>query len=421
MYMLTSYLRPQKEKLLNSVLDRYADRTGQLTVQSHKSVLMTPLGQIPGVTRKPTLLIDDCDFVTEISEAPAGNRDISRFRGKTFYGGWLRSSWGHFLVNSLGRLWALFTATGVVDSVDRIIFFAEDPGACVLRGNFAAFFDILGMTRSIEIIAAPAVFDEIVVPEIALEIGCFTSQEFLLPFAAARNAVMKSVAHATFPASRPVLLSRSHWNGNSRMQINIKLIDNIFRQNGFQIIYPEEVSLVELITLMNRAPAVASYSGSTAHNLLFCRKTRFISIERCAANNIYQAAINKMIGHDATYIDAFYQPMLTSSCDNLTIYGLTDMLKKFLNDNGYTYKADARQNIVKEFRTYLKFYRRHYGYACGLNQWETDQLPAVAEAYFESADRYACVLGGRFPVLWYDFFSPAVCYKFLRHKFFHRD
>ncbi len=419
--MLTSYLRPQKEKLLNSAFDRYADKTGQLTVQSLKSVLLTPLGQIPEVTHKPTLLIDDCDFVTEISAASAGNGDISRFRGKTFYGGWLRSSWGHFLVNSLGRLWALFTTTGASDSIDRIVFFAENPGTSVLQGNFATFFDLLGLTPKIEIITAPAIFDEIIVPEIALEIGSFTSQEFLLPFTAVCNAVTESAAPATFPAGQPVLLSRSHWNGNSSIQINIRLIDDIFRQNGFQIIYPEEVSLIELITLMNRAPAVASYSGSTAHNLLFCHKTNFISIERCAANNIYQVAINKMANHDATYIDAFYQPMLTSSTDNLTIYGLTDKLKQFLDDKGYTYPVEIRQNIVKEFRTYLKFYRRHYGYACGLNQWETDQLPAIAEAYFESADRYACVLGRRYPVLWHDFLSPRVWYKFLKHTFFHRD
>lgn len=418
--MPTSYLRPQKEKLLNSTLDRYADKTGQLTVQSLKSVLLTPLGQIPEVRHKSTLLIDDCDFVTETSAAPAESGDISRFRGKSFYGGWLRSSWGHFLVNSLGRLWALFTTAESADSIDRIIFFAENVEISVLRGNFATFFDVLGLTPKIEIITAPAIFDEIIVPEIALEIGSFTSQEFLLPFTAVRNAVMKSAPSSL--AGSPVLLSRSHWNGNSSIQINIGLIDDIFRQNGFQIVYPEEVSLIELITLMNRAPVVASYSGSTAHNLLFCHKTEFISIERCAANNIYQAAINKMVGHDATYIDAFYQPMLTSSTDNLTIYGLTDNLKQFLDDKGYTYHhTESRQNIVKEFRTYLKFYRHHYGYACGLNRWETDQLPAIAEAYFESADRYACLLGRRYPVLWYDFLSPRVWYKFLKHTFFHRD
>lgn len=421
MHMRTNYLRPQKGKLLNSALDRYADKTGQLTVQSLKSVILTPLGQIPGVTPTPTTLIDDCDFVTETSAAPDGNDNISRFHGKTFYGGWLRSSWGHFLVNSLGRLWALFTTDGAADNIDRIIFFAEDPGNSVLRGNFATFFDVLGLTSKIEIITGPAIFDEIIVPEIALEIGVFTSQEFLLPFIAARNAVMKSAATASLPAGSPVLLSRSHWNGNSSMQINIKLIDDIFRQNGFQIIYPEEVPLTELITLMNSAPTVASYSGSTAHNLLFCRKTEFISIERCAANNIYQAAINKMASHDATYIDAFYQPMLTSSTDNLTIYGLTDKLKLFLDEKGYTYPAEIRQNIVKDFRTYLKIYRRHYGYACGLNKWETEQLPAIAEAYFESADRYANVLERRFPVLWHDFLSPRVWYKFLRHTFFRRD
>lgn len=191
----------------------------------------------------------------------------------------------------------------------------------------------------------------------------------------------------------------------------------LLAENGFDVVFPESLDLSQLILAMHRASHVASFSGSTAHNFLFCPRKRKIILERCAANNSYQIGIAKLQNDPLTLIDCFWQPLLSSSTDNSTIYGITPQMSRFISRNNWNISARVTSSVkspLVEFRRHLNAYHRQYGYSLGLNQWETSQLPAIAEAWFDSFQRYRKYILCRRPVRWDDFLSIRVYLRMLK-------
>jgi len=402
------YLRPCKAKCAESEWENYVDRTSQLKVQHFDNVNLRAMGQHPGIQVQDNRLIDDCDFYSEIVDA-AGS--ITEICGKVLYAGYFRKSWGHFLMNSTARLWPLFTEDVVYD---KIVFFCESNEKQEVYGNFKDFLRLLGIEHKC-VILPPATyhFEDLTVGEIALEIGRYYSSEFMLPFKAVRDSVLAAV-DSTTERYKSIILSRSQWNDNQLVQLNIKSIEDTFINYGYKAITPESTSLADLIVIMESAGSIVSFSGSTAHNVLFAGKKELIVLERCAANNIYQIAIAKMSGSKYVPIDCFYQPLLVSSTDNLTIYGFTPQFRNFANEYGMKTLTVDNTDSKREFRCLTKLFRRRYGYGVGLNSWEASQLPAIAEAYFESYPRYSKYIERRVPVMWFDWFSPRVYIRMLR-------
>lgn len=403
-----SYLRPGKGWGLREMMRGYADRSGGLAVEVMEDVSLVGCGQRPGIDKASGLYIDDCDFYAEQC-TPDGSE--LHFAGRTLYGGYFRHAWGHFLVNSTARLWPLFN--GMAEAVDSIVFFRDDDTAAAPTGNFAEFFALAGIASRVKIVAATARcrFEQLIVAEPSLEGGVYISGEFMLPFEHVRSACLER--HALAPEQQPLMLARSAW-GRDEAQINVDRLEALFAAAGCIIVAPEQLSLSELIARMAAAPTVISFSGSAAHNFLFCKDKDLVILERCAANNIYQTAIDLLIGRPAVHVDCFWQPLLVSSTDSLTIYGLTAELRAFAADRGISLEGATMPTPLHEFRRYLRLYRRRYGYAPGLNEWEGTQLPAIAEAFYASRSRYEACLTRRVPVLWSDWFSPRVWLRMLR-------
>lgn len=407
-----AYLRPLKRQCAENLLDTYVDKTGKLDIRRFKNAIIRPMGQVPGIEPATNRLIDDCDYYAQI--APEDNAEAPTvIPGKVLYAGYLRASWGHFLVNSTARLWALYKNR---DDYDKIVFFNEDGTDNMPQGNFKEFLELAGIIDRVVVLPDGLhKFDELVVPDIALEARCHCSEEFMMPFQYVTDKVLASSAssQATQSGAKGILLARSRWNGNDRMQINIEWMERLFTSKGYKAVYPENTSLSELITAMHNAPETVTFSGSTAHNILFSPDSHAVIVERCGAANAYQMAIALMCKGLSEFVDAFYQPLLTSSTDNLTIYGQTACLKSFAESKGFDL-LPLNGNAVNEFKQYLKVYRRHYGYAPGLNDWETDQLPAIAEAFFDSRPRYSKAIERRIPITWHDLLSPRVVFHFLQ-------
>lgn len=367
------------------------------------------MGQSPGIEKSASRFIDDCDFYAEVVSS---DTDTPFIDGKSLYAGYMRNNWGHFLVNSTARLWP--ACKDGFETFDHIVFFAENDNPISLSGNFKEFFELLGILEKV-IILPPGIyrFNDLTIGQPALEIGCYCSREFMLPFERVRTAALASAPN-THSKGAPIILSRSQWNGNNALQINLGIIESIFTAGGYEAVSPENVTLSELIVRMESASEIVSCSGSTAHNILFSSNPNLVILERCAANNVYQIGIMKMTGRKYTAIDCFYQPLLVPSTDNLTIYGLTPQLCAFIADRSLTIPENWPDSPLSEFRRCLKIFRRHHGYASGLNEWETAEAPAIYEAYFDSRARYRLMLERRIPVMWYDYFSPRVIFRSLK-------
>lgn len=412
-YINTTYIRPSKAECFFSEWSNYEDRSGNIEINTLYDISVQAMGQMPGVTPRQGRFIDDCDFYIDCTTACPVIRHIE---GRVLYGGYMRKSWGHFLMNSTARLWPIFRNTAVI--FDKIIFFAEDDtfkSVNDLHPNIKEFLSIIGIVDKVEILPQSTYFfEKFIIGDISFEIGKYYSDEFLLPFKFARETVLSNIINNPCRSrNKGIILLRSNWNNNKDIQINLREVESLFISAGYLPLSPEGLTLKELICLMNDSDKIVSFAGSTAHNILFCENKNLIILERCAANNLYQEGILKLMKNPTVLVDCFFQPLLVSSTDNLTIYGATDEMKRFAEDYGIRI-PDFRLTSRQEFLRYFKVYRRHYGHGPGINEWEYSQASAIFEAYFASRRRYGRYIDRRSPLMWSDFLSPRVIYRFLK-------
>ncbi len=413
-----TYLRPAKRDCAKILAESFANRSNTLGIRCISNVTLRKLGQLMDPEPSDSLLADDCDFCSEIigTDMPP----LTHIAGKCLYAGFIRKSWGHFLMNSTARLWPLYT-DNADNRYDHIVFFCEGDSDKMPEGNFKEFLRLAGILPKCIVLPETCHFDNLYVPELSLKLESHWSEEFFLPFIKVRESALEETP--SIPHSKGVILTRSRWNAKNHMQINVESIEDLFASNGYRCVAPEQLTLSQLIVAMEGADEIVSFSGSTAHNFLFSGKKRLVTLERCAANNMYQTAINLNSEFRSTPVDCFWQPMPVLSTDNLTIYGFTRELQKFAIDRGFSVlPGDNSTELapIKEFRQFLKIYRRHYGYGYPLHSYESAQFPAIAEACLESRPRYARYLDRRIPIQWADFLSPRVWVRYLRDLIHHR-
>lgn len=370
---------------MQNAYSRYTDISGTLCVRLHNDVKVEPLMQIPGISEshRDDIIIDDCDFCARLQSADS---DSIFLEGNTLYGGYIRSQWGHFLLNTLARLWYL--KSDISPGFDHILFFADKNVKLPLKGNYKEVFELLGISDKVIIADAPVSVHRLIVPDIALEHPVKYSTEFLSPFLTIKERINRTKPRSY---STKVFLTRSRLPKASRNEINIEYLDRFFADNGYEIVAPEQLSVSELTHKLHSASVIASVSGSTAHNFLFApNDARFIVIERSAACNPFQIPIDMLTGNNHTYIDSFVLPRIAPATGSLFLYSATAQLQQFISDNSmlphrFPQSESARRN---ELRRFLWRYRRLYRHTIGLSLWDIDNAPAVAEAYICSEPLY---------------------------------
>ncbi|MDE6428697.1 MAG: glycosyltransferase family 61 protein, partial [Muribaculaceae bacterium] len=313
---MIDYLRPKKAEVYRRLSGDYIDRTGDLRIDEHEDVVLTPLGQLAGASTDSDLadvIIDDCDFCASIKKSGSGAA-AGRINGRVLYGGYFRSQWGHFLMNTTSRLWPLFT--GAIQGVDKILFFSDNNQDVIpQRGNYREFLELAGILDKVVIVSGTVEVESLIVPEMAFEHTLYFSKEARAVFDAVRESAMDS---SSGEFSDKVFLTRSSLPGAARDEINISKLDELFLRNGYQIVSPEKVSLRQLINILNRAGHIASVSGSTAHNFVFAaRDAEFIIVERTAVVNVYQIGIDLICGIRPILIDAYRLPQIAPATGRL--------------------------------------------------------------------------------------------------------
>lgn len=251
--------------------------------------------------------------------------------GRVAYGGFLyRTHYGHFLIESLARMWRLMRH----EEFDRIIFHSH-PGAieaCPI-GDF--LLETLGWSKEkITIINEPTQIPLLTIPDPAIRLG--STEAF-----AVHKQVCSAITDRTFgdiyspfpKQPQPIYFSRSKFT--IRPVFGELELEHELARQGWEIVYPEQLSVPEQIKISRKSNIYCGIIGSAMHNLMFSRQgTRVFYIEREPRHRTtYNTleAFDKVIGLEPTYIRAnieaatFAGPYLINPnivLDNLKAAGL---------------------------------------------------------------------------------------------------
>ncbi|MDD7027492.1 MAG: glycosyltransferase 61 family protein [Lachnospiraceae bacterium] len=231
------------------------------------------------------------------------------------YLGFMRGHWGHFMVDSSVRLWCIDTPEC---REKRMIMTIEG-----MNDFYKKLFSILGIEEKILFVKKPMQFKSIYVPEISYYPGHYITKEFLYPFnKVAENIKLKK------PFYEKLYFSRVNF-AKGKKEYGEKEIQRIFQENGYQVVYPEELTYEEQVWLLKNCKSLATTNGTIAHNILYaCDCTELIILNRFnERENIHQKGINQLKKINVRYINAYVSG---SNHDSSMLYLTKDLYEFFL-------------------------------------------------------------------------------------------
>jgi hypothetical protein len=199
--------------------------------------------------------------------APCPDPATLPLRGGTWlFGGIGFPHFGHALMFSTARLWALDHWPGPLDG---ILFFDRAPGGTSragTTGHLTAILALLGIDLPIVTIAADARVDRLIVPEQGLS----TSPDLFCGTDRQRAFLRRRLGPPPeAPAGGRVYLSR--WKlGLARAGLMFEdRIETLLAAAGYRIFHPERASLAEQVALYRSADRILGVDGSALHLAAF--------------------------------------------------------------------------------------------------------------------------------------------------------
>jgi len=227
---------------------------------------------------------------------PPGEGEAELVPGTSIYLGLMFSTFGHFLVESIARFWALtdFREGGV-----RFVFHpwrGLDPKPLLEAGHVARALERFGIGTDdlVFCLKRPVRFERILVPDQSWRINRSAHPVF-------GDLYERAFAHRG-PVARAggrLYLSRARWR-RPRGSVNEREAEALFGKRGFEIVYPEEVSFAELTERVAGAETVAGCDGSAMHVAGLKRGGRVILVDSRNVRN--QLIIDRLMDLDAHHV-----------------------------------------------------------------------------------------------------------------------
>lgn len=242
---------------------------------------------------------------------------------KVIYFGNFWKHWGHFLIDSLSRLW-IFLYDEYSDY--KICYTGHE-----FDGIYKEFLELFGLSldRFIHIDQAEK-FKEILVPECSHMPGIYYTDEWKKIFdKVIANALKKCDEEKINKHSNKIVFSRKNFLkfGKAPFEVGESNVIKFFSKNGYEVICPEKYSLIEQISIINNSDEIVSISGTLAHTLIFAKDgTKLIQLKKYPEVNYRQIEINQ--------------------CRNLDVYNLDVHISPFLVRNGGPFVYDINRNVI---------------------------------------------------------------------------
>jgi len=217
--------------------------------------------------------------------------------GDVLYLGWLFDNFGHRLIESLARIWAL----DLVPATTPVLFHYW-PGWQLPAAAVEALA-LFGISRDRVVIPErPTIFRSLLIPDPLVNLNTIVHERAGEIFRAVADRI---VGHDA-PGDQPLYLSRSALSGRQRAIAGEAAFEDLLRDNGFQIVHPERLPLAEQIRRVASHRTIAACNGSACHLLFFARpgaRVHLLGHRPLLEPNVltFQAASLRAVYHNALH------------------------------------------------------------------------------------------------------------------------
>jgi len=218
-------------------------------------------------------------------------KDAEILNGQYVYLGYLRKHFGHFLLESISRLWAVLK---LGPDINVIVHGDEDLNA--LPSYIKFIFSLLDLDiNRITLATRTMVFENLLFPESEFEIRWKGSASYAHLFSELHARSARIYPHHVTPnrvyLTRRQLKTKKDWARMKQVE-NEEEIENLFASRGFEIVAPETLPLHMQIATIGRARQIAGLKGSALHMGLFSQQPKARLIQLCHQPAGNQAIVN---------------------------------------------------------------------------------------------------------------------------------
>lgn len=359
MSYVLDYVYPSKAKYIADARDRFVNKKTSV-VEVYDNAMILPVVQYNDydVSHGRGGVVDAKGNYVELSKTKArvvGKYDSTEINDivdeKVVYCGFYNKKWGHYITEVVSRLWYALKND---DTIDSYAFIVEKNAERDFNGNYLEFIKMLGIDDKVKIINKPTRFKTVVVPEEGLVYDEYYTDEFVKMYDYINK---KGLSQYTGPKYDKVFFSKRKCEISIMSNLNEKFLDNFFEKNGYKVFYPERLSLIDTIGLIQNAKYLCGISSSLVHNQLFGHSNQTtICIEKQAFYNPYQIMVANITKCETVFIDAC-RSVFTVNAGGPFIFDYTDYLDKYVKDNRLiSEKPMSEFKFKRIYKKYLKYY-----------------------------------------------------------------
>lgn len=262
--------------------------------------------------------------------------------------------WGHFLIDFLSKVWFLSEMSASYKLLYIPRYF-DGP----IEGSFMELLTLAGINiQNLIAVRQPTKVKEIIIPDSVMGFGThFSKNHYRNVTLRIADAAMRKAGNLNLPVYERVYFTRRQFCGQD---VGEKEIEEDFERNGFKVLSPETLSVVEQIHYINTSKLIASLSGTICHNFVFSKgNAELIILNRHPQPNLPQFRINYIFDVNCTWVDVYNKWQLRHVQDygsRMIWVEFSSSLKRFFKDCGWHYST------IRIFRGALKNYVRFYSH-----------------------------------------------------------
>ena len=150
------------------------------------------------------------------------------------YCGRMIGHWGHFLLESITRLWFFLEHD---DPSYTYVFIVDEGTSPPIIGNFRQFFELLGIIDRLVFLNKPTQYNKVIIPGRSFQSNRFYYQEY--------SDILDRVIYNSYRTvtacslEKRIFLSRRYFDRAVKSEVGLEMLDSFFSRNGYNIIYRE--------------------------------------------------------------------------------------------------------------------------------------------------------------------------------------
>ena len=253
-------------------------------------------------------------------------------------------------MDCVGRLWFAKEHGNEFDYV----FCAKDNAN--MDGNFLRLIELLGVSRDkVHIAKNVAQFDKVIIPKCMTDsnYGYTRKWQEMFRYAADHAAITK--------VPDKVYLSRGRFTQAQKKEFGEQLVEKQFVLNGYTVLYPEELSLDEQISIFSNSSHIVCVNGTIPMNVLFANGNSDLRLIVLNKTSIYHRNLDMCClaaGIKPEYIDVYYEPIKgfpRSLGEGPFWICVSDKLKQYFKDNCMTLSDNSDMKTLVYIQTLIKY------------------------------------------------------------------